>query len=552
MAKWIPLIACLAHTPLVLAQGTPTSLRPDVLVEHYMDCQSSASRIAWDPVQAALHYIRTNGDVRMVIDNGIDPPYDTLLFTADDHYIDEAYGMAFHDSDLFIVGNRVIQDDQLTQGILHRAHLLPNGDREWSVLAQTDSYFWGGKAHGFNNVVVSPDGQYLYLNCGSRTDHGEVQDVDGLFPGAREDAITAKILRVPINGQNLALPNDVDQLMQYDYLYASGVRNTFDMAFDADGHLFGVENSGDHDDPEEMNWLREGLNYGFPWTAGGNTNPTRLPGYDPVADHLLNPGYPSAATDFYFDATFPPSPWGQTEEPIRNTGPDADRLRDPANGGIVDASDAGLNMSTFTCHRSPLGLVFDKDSLLGADLQGDGFLLSFTPGGDTAGFSVIAPWGIPVVPADPSEDLLHLELQYDQVADNYTLSATRIAEGFYLPVDAELVGNVLYVIENWGNMQRSIWKITMPLASGLAEAPLLPGRQLNVWPVPAREEFFWSTGAVHANTLELMDTSGKRIVNLTSAANHGQLPLNEVQAGAYVVRATFGSGVACQGIVVVK
>lgn len=542
----------MASAPLVLAQGTPTSLRPDVQVEHYTDCQSNASRMAWDPVQERLHYLRTNGDVLMVIDNGFDPPYDTLLYTAADHYIDEAYGMAFHDSDLFIIGNRVVQNDQLTQGIVHRAHLLPSGERDWSVVAQTDTYIWGGKAHGFNNVVVGPDEDHLYLNCGSRTDHGEVQNVNGMFPDAREDAITAKILRIPIDEHNLALPNDADQLTASGYLYASGVRNTYDMAFDADGHLFGVENSGDHDDPEEMNWLREGYHYGFPWTAGGNPNATRNFGYAPASDRLLNPGYPSAATDFYYDATFPSLPGQQFTEPMRNTGPDADRLRDAVTGGIVDASEAGLDMRTFTCHRSPLGLVFDKDSVLAADLRGDGFLLSFTPGGDTSGFSVIAPWGIPVVPADPSEDLLHLELHYDDVANDYTVQTTRIAQGFYLPVDAELVGNVLFIIENWSGTQRSIWKVTMPLASGLAEVPRLPGRQLKVWPVPARDEFFWSTGGLHPNSLELMDATGKSVVNLAPITNSGQLPLDGVPSGAYVVRATFDTGAASQRIMVVK
>ncbi len=536
MKKWFTIILCIVGTQNAFAQGTPTSLRPDVVVEHYMDCQSSASRMAWDPVQSRLHYLRTNGDVLMVIDNGTDAPYDTLLFTAADHYLDEAYGMAFHDSDLFVIGNRIIPDDQLTQGILHRAHLLPSGGREWSVVAQTDSYKWGGKAHGFNNVVVTPDGEHLYLNCGSRTDHGEVQDVNGLFPGAREDGITATILRVPIGVQNLALPNDVDQLLIGGQLYASGVRNTYDMAFNADGELFGVENSGDHDDPEEMNWLREGHHFGFPWTAGGNPNPTRLPGYDPITDHLLNPGYPSAATDFYFDATFPPSPWGQTEEPIRNTGPDADRLRDPATGGIFDASEEALSMSTFTCHRSPLGLVFDVDSTLANDLRGGAFMLSFTPGGDTAGYSVIAPWGIPVVPADPSEDLLHLDLQFDQMADNYTLSATRIAEGFYLPVDAELVGNTLYVIEYWTSTQRSIWKVTMPLYDAIDE-PSSSAARLRVWPIPVQDGINWSCGTDNPSTLDLLEPSGRLLRSLRPSAPFGTLDLSGIPAGVYLLRA---------------
>jgi len=36
--------------------------------------------------------------------------------------------------------------------------------------------------HIMNGIVVSPDGTTLYINSGSRTDHGEVHDVDGRYP----------------------------------------------------------------------------------------------------------------------------------------------------------------------------------------------------------------------------------------------------------------------------------------------------------------------------------------------------------------------------------
>lgn len=551
MQRTLSTVLTQSLTILAMAQGIPTSLRPDITVEHYMDVRSSAVRVAHDPVQQHLHYLRTNGDVLMVIDNGIDPPYDTLLFTSADHLLTDAYGMAFHDSDLFVIGNRIFPDEQLTQGIVHRARLQPDGTRTWSVVARTENYRWGGKAHGFNNVVVSPDGEYLLLNSGSRTDHGEVQSVGGLFPDAREDAITAKILRIPIDAQDLILPNDESALIASGQLFSSGVRNTFDMAFAADGELFGVENSGDHDDPEEMNWLRDGHHYGFPWQAGGNTNPTLLAGYDAANDPLLNPGYPSAATDFYFDPAFPTSTGLVFTGPMRNMGPDADRLRDPATGGILDASESGQPMHSFTCHRSPLGLVFDRDSMLADDLRGDGFVLSFTPGGDTAGYSAIAPWGIPVVPADPSEDLLHIELSYDQGTDDYTFTATRVVEGFYLPVDAELVGNALYVIENWGGTQRSLWRVIMPLYNTIAEPSMTPPR-LAVWPVPAHDVVKWSTGTRVPAELEVLDPAGRVISRLEPRTSSGMIDLAGMPAGIYLLRSTSVQGISVTPLILAR
>lgn len=506
-----------------------------------MDVQSNVARLAFDRVTQRLYYLRTNGDVYVVNDDGITPPSDVLVHTAADHLLTDAYGIAFHDSDLFVIGNRTDQATQITEGILHRAHLNSDGTRTWSVVARTEPYAWGGKGHGFNNVVVSPDGQNLLLNCGSRTDHGEVQDVGGLFPGLREDPITAKILRVPIDAEELVLMNDEAQLTNAGLIYAYGVRNTYDMAFHASGDLFGVENSGDHDDPEEMNWLQEGRHYGFPWEAGGNTNPTLLPGYDPGQDPLLNPGYPAAATDFHYDPTFPTAPSTTLVAPLQNTGPDADRLRDPLTGGMVDASNSSLPIRSFTCHRSPLGLVFDRDSMLSGDLRGDGFLLSFTPGGDTTGYSPIAPWGIPVVPADPSEDLLHIELTFDENANDLRFSATRIASGFYLPVDAELVGNVLYVVEHWGGTQRSIWKVTMPLFSSVNELDQSDLGILKLWPVPTNDAVHWSFNHSGTVQVEVIDLGGRVLTATRTLRSEGTSSVAGLPAGVYALRVTDAS-----------
>ncbi len=530
ITTFLLLLACTAAQ----SQTTPTSLRTDITVEHYMDVRPSAVRLAMDPISERMHYLRTTGEVMVVIDNGSVAPYDSVLFTADDHLLTEAFGMTFHDSDLYVIGNSVTGN--VTEGILHRARLQPDGSRVWTVAARTSQYAWGGKAHAFNNVVVSPDGTELFLNCGSRTDHGEVQDVDGAFPNLREEPITAKVLRIPIDANELVLPNNDLALDVSGHIFASGLRNTFDMAFDAEDRLFGVENSGDHDDPEEMNWLREGRHYGFPWMAGGNTNRTMAPGYDPMTDPLLNPGYPSAATDFYYDASFPTGAQF-FKEPVRNTGPDADRLRDPLTEGILDATDEGLDMRTFTCHRSPLGLVFDTDSILGSDLQGDGLVLCFTPGGDTLGFSPIAPWGIPVVPADPSGDLLHLKLEYYIGEDNFRTQVTRIAEGFYLPVDAELVGNVLYVVENSGGNERSIWKVSLPLATGISE-PSTASNHLSLWPVPANDHINWSAHD-RPTALTLIDMQGRIIRSERPSSITGQFGVQDLPGGTYILRATF-------------
>lgn len=113
------------------------------------------------------------------------------------------------------------------------------------------------------------------------TDHGEVQDNDGEYPGSRDEPLTAVIFKVPTDANGLTLPNDADALATGGYVFAEGIRNCYDLAFAPNGHLFCVSNSSDYDHPEDMFWLRQGRHYGFPWVMGNLDNPQQFPDFDP-------------------------------------------------------------------------------------------------------------------------------------------------------------------------------------------------------------------------------------------------------------------------------
>jgi glucose/arabinose dehydrogenase len=138
--------------------------------------------------------------------------------------------------------------------------------RVWSTLAETAPYPKSNTTfdHIFSGIVVSPDGQNVYLTSGSRTAHGEEESNQGKFPGVREVPLTAAIFRLPANGANLMLPNDEVELQAQGYYFARGLRNAFDLAFAPNGDLFASENGPDADYPEELNWIRRGHHYGFP------------------------------------------------------------------------------------------------------------------------------------------------------------------------------------------------------------------------------------------------------------------------------------------------
>ncbi|MBM3839695.1 MAG: hypothetical protein FJ398_17350 [Verrucomicrobia bacterium] len=310
--------------------------------------------------------------------------------------------------------------------------------------------------NGVRSRLQRPRGQpgwhHLYVNSGSRTDHGEVQSGGGAFPDTREVPLTAKIFRLPTRGSNLALPNDADALRNAGYLFCEGLRNAFDLAFAPNGDLFGTENGPDRDMSEELNWLRPGLHYGFPWRIGGTDNPQQYRGYDPSSDRLLDRRFLAYQAGYYHnDPTFPPAP-ANLAEPVLNVGPDADSYRDPTDGSIKDASEQGVKLSTFTAHRSPLGLVFDAAGAMAPPFQHHAFVLSWTAG-DANGTSVPGPF------KDASEDLVDVELT--KLGDtNYQARITRLVGGFLNPIDSEIIGNRIYVLEYGGN--QGLWEITFP------------------------------------------------------------------------------------------
>lgn len=318
----------------------------------------------------------------------------------------------------------------------------------WSIVARSAEYPDSNSTfdHHWNGVVVSPDGNDLFVASGSRTDHGEVQDAGGAYPNLREGPLTSKIFALPSAGANITLPNDEAGLA--GYAFARGIRNTFDLAYSPDGRLLGVDNGPDADYSEELNWLRPGRHYGFPWRLGSEDNAMQFPSYDPATDPRLRPGY--AGTEFFYnDPAFPPRP-AQLADPIANRGPDADLFRNPVTGDIEDASALGRTLGTFTGHRSPLGLSFDVEGRLCGSLQHAGLLLSF-------GAAVAATPENGMFP-DPGRDLLALEML--PAGEGFQVRSRKLVSGFAGPIDSLLLGNKLYVLE-YGATSR-VYEISLP------------------------------------------------------------------------------------------
>lgn len=405
-----------------------------------------AVRMAQDPVTKKLYVMLGDGSLRELNLQTLttSPAVAASTIVAQlpaGTFFTSAQGLAFGpEGNVYLVVN---EDHGATNvGLVVKGVPATSGGWTWSLLARTAEYPDSGSAfdHHFNGVIASPDGQWLYVASGSRTDHGEVQ------AGFREVPLTSRLFRLPVSAQNLALPNDEAALSSY--VFVRGLRNAFDLAYTADGKLLGIDNGPDADYSEELNWLRPGLHYGFPWRLGAEDNAMQFASYDPTTDKRLRPGY--AGTPFYYnDPAFPARP-SQLTDPIANRGPDADLFRNPVTGAVEDASDLGRTLGTFTGHRSPLGLSFDVEGRLCGTLKRGGLLLSFG--------AAVAPTPQNGMFPDVGRDLLALELR--PAGDSFQIQARKLVSGFASPIDSVLIGNKLYVLEYGGTSR--VYEISLP------------------------------------------------------------------------------------------
>ncbi len=436
------------------AQSVPEVVQEGVEVRQVMAVGENFIRIAKHPVTGEMFYLGVNGLIYSV---DVQTGTSERLYAWPDHGIRVATGFAIGpDGTFYLVGNPTVNGNNI--GIVKKG-VLVGEERVWTTVAESAPYAAStGRDHKFNAIEVSPDGRFLFVNSGSRTDHGEEQN-DG-----REHPITSAIFRLPIDAENVLLPDDEEGLRPF--LYADGVRNSFDLAFAPNGDLFAAENSDTRDNPEELNWIREGHHYGFPWRIGAYDNPQRFADFDPPeSDQLLVEGINMERT-FYNDPDFPLPPDGVVfTDPVVNLGPDADKFRDPVDGLIKDSSDEGVTISSFTPHSSPLGLVFDRELALAERWRGDGFCMSQ----NDADLRKYAPFG------DPGEDLLHLDLRKSADGQSYSMQVTRLVQGFTSPVDAVMRGNKIYVLEYASNGR--LWEVTLPPSSegtAVLESAVLP------------------------------------------------------------------------------
>ena len=183
--------------------------------------------------------------------------------------------------------------------------------KAWLVVSLP--YGIGPYNHGVSNMRFGPDGM-LYVSSGSRTDGGEAGTDPHFYRGGEVDQ-TACIWRLD--------PKATESKVE---VFARGIRNAYGFGWDPAGRLFSVSNGPDANAPEEMDYVRQGRHYGFPFQ---------------FSDWPVESGKPYPHT--------PKPPAGvEFTLPVQNLGPDG--------GG-----ESSRALSTFNPHSSPGGIIWCGD-----------------------------------------------------------------------------------------------------------------------------------------------------------------------------------------------
>ncbi len=239
-------VAGLCLVPLATREGLaqPRLLDPQLQARRVLSVPRNTIAIALDPLDNHLYMLNANGDVSRLNPEATAPALEKV-YTTSDHGVRSAASFNIGpDGAFYLVENKTNEFSTgiaegkynivtLTKGVLDAS----TGNRRWSVLARTENYPLSGNNfdHKANGIAISPDNRYVFLNSGSRTDHGEVQENGGTFPGVREVPLSSAIFRLPTNGEELILRADEGSLRASGHLYADGLRNAYDLAFDREG-----------------------------------------------------------------------------------------------------------------------------------------------------------------------------------------------------------------------------------------------------------------------------------------------------------------------------
>ncbi|MBA3470907.1 MAG: PQQ-dependent sugar dehydrogenase [Herpetosiphonaceae bacterium] len=227
--------------------------------------------IAFGP-DGRLYIADIAGDLWVGTDTNSDFSIDTITRWAGG--FDLLVGVVWHQDELFAASSGKIEAlrDSDNDGVADQRRTVVDGLPSLIL-----------RPHSNNGLAIGPDGR-LYFGVGSTT--------DGL---TESEPLAASILSVNPDGSDLKV-------------YARGIGNSFDVAFNQAGALFGGDNgpsrdpNSSEDPPDEFNFYAEDQHYGYPYFYG---DPPKNGGTRSALVSFPAHSVPTGVT-FYAGDTYPP------------------------------------------------------------------------------------------------------------------------------------------------------------------------------------------------------------------------------------------------------
>ncbi|MEM6344230.1 MAG: T9SS type A sorting domain-containing protein [Bacteroidota bacterium] len=422
-----------------------------------------------------------------------------LLFDDNDHHLPYVSHMEVKGDQMYLCGSVVQAGDSVMIGFVMQGDLSTGN---WDTLAISAPHYLGlsFNDHRFSSLLIGQDGQHVYVHCGSRTNAGELHELPGVAgtQGLRWEPIRGKLFKLPTDQDTVIyIPNDSSLLAASPYVYLEGLRHLFAMAWGTDSLMYGGSNSDRRDAPEAFYRLEAGEHYGYPWWIGGSLNPLQFASYDPNTDLLLPSG---ANNQGYYDTdpNFPAMPTGiNFVQPYINIGPDADKYRDPLSGAVKDASDEDTVITSFSGHRSPVGLIFDQAGALPYHFNGAGFMVSYSNNSRLLN--------------NDGHDLVQIDL-----LGGDSISVHQLVAGFIKPIDVMIRDSMIYVLDmgNSNGTLRRIYQISFKdttTTNTTAIEDFESSVQLSLIPNPSRDfvKVVLSDQQARIQQIRIYDLAGK-------------------------------------------
>ncbi|WP_437204344.1 c-type cytochrome [Planctomicrobium sp. SH664] len=289
-------------TPVELIQVRP-GFKAELLYSVPRDQEGSWVSMCTDP-RGRLIVCDQDGGLFRVTPPGIENTTEIKIEKIDVP-LGEAQGLLWANNSLYVVVNKA---KNYTSGLYQV--LDTDGDDQLDTVKTLRDFGPGSTGeHGFHAVRLAPDGKSLYIICGNKCPPRD-------FTSSRVPAIWDEDVLLPrIYGKGFMrdVPAPGGFVVRTDFegreweMVMTGLRNTYDMDFNADGELFGFDADMEWDvntpwyRPTRVCHLLSGVDFG--WRNGS----AKFPEYyadtlPPVAN--IGPGSPTGV-NFGYQAKFP-------------------------------------------------------------------------------------------------------------------------------------------------------------------------------------------------------------------------------------------------------